>query len=241
MVSIIIATFNSAATLKNSLESIIRLNFNDWECIIVDGCSSDATIETVKVYSSKDTRFHFISEKDDGIYDALNKGINMSVGEWIYVLGSDDEVTSNGIGELLSIAEDTDDIVYGNVYCKYSNGHIRQSLSKSPKTLKHRMCACHQGMIMKKNTIVQLGGFNCKYKILADFDLIQRAYLSGFHFKKSEVFVAIFSHGGLSTNNVQACHQERYDISRCNHSTKIPFLWLLFYRLKWGVKQLIKS
>ena len=103
MISIIIATFNSSRTLAKALESVLEQNFNDWECIIVDGKSTDNTLDIIKEFELKDSRFSHVSEKDNGIYDAFNKGWKMAKGEWIYYLGSDDYLTGDGLKKLASV------------------------------------------------------------------------------------------------------------------------------------------
>src|SRR2546422_844446 len=95
--SIILPTFNSAAQIATALESILNQTFNDFEILVLDGCSGDNTIEIAKSY--KDTRIRIWSEKDEGIYDAMNKGIEKATGKWLYFLGSDDELYNNAILE----------------------------------------------------------------------------------------------------------------------------------------------
>lgn len=117
--SIIIATFNAAKTLNKALDSVLNQTYQNWECIIVDGASKDDTINIVKEYVQKDTRFRYISEPDKGIYDAFNKGWEMAKGDWIYYLGSDDILLPNGLESLIK-GTDTNsyDIIYGNVICQ---------------------------------------------------------------------------------------------------------------------------
>ena len=74
LVTIIIATYNSSATLREALSSVLNQSFQGWECIIVDGASKDNTIEIMEEYCEKDARFRYVSEPDNGIYDAFNKG-----------------------------------------------------------------------------------------------------------------------------------------------------------------------
>ena len=88
--SIIVASYNSGKTIQKALESILMQTFQEWECIIVDGVSMDNTLEIIKQYVLKDNRFRYVSEPDNGIYDAFNKGWMMAKGEWIHYLGSDD-------------------------------------------------------------------------------------------------------------------------------------------------------
>lgn len=99
-VSIIIATFNAAKTLETALESIQNQSFQDWECIIVDGASKDNTIDIIKKYCKKDARFRYISESDNGIYDAFNKGWRLAKGIWVQYLGSDDKLTKDGLNNM---------------------------------------------------------------------------------------------------------------------------------------------
>ena len=120
MVSIIIATYNSGKTLRRALDSVLNQSYQDWECIVVDGASKDNTIEIVKEYVSKDSRFRYMSEPDHGIYDAFNKGWKMAKGEWVMYLGSDDEYTKEGIKALMDNSDGAD-VVYGDTYFRELN------------------------------------------------------------------------------------------------------------------------
>ena len=114
-VSIIIATFNAAKTLSIAMNSVMKQTFQDWECIIVDGASKDNTVEIVKSYVNRDSRFRYISEPDKGIYDAFNKGWKMAKGEWIYYLGADDEVLPNAFIELFKSDMSLFEVIYGDI------------------------------------------------------------------------------------------------------------------------------
>lgn len=239
MVSIIIATYNSGATLKRALESVKTQHYDEWECIIVDGDSSDNTIDIVKLFQFSDNRFRYISEKDNGIYDALNKGIKLAKGEWIYVLGSDDVLTKDGIESLINHAKNEDDIIYGNVFTINPSGKIGQSYSKKYTCLNHTMMGSHQGMIMRKNIIEKLNGFNCLYKIWADFDLVQRAYLNHCCFSKVNTFVAYFNMTGLSNSQRLFKDTEKYHILR-NNSVRYSLLWYIYEETKLLIKHILK-
>lgn len=90
-ISIITVTYNSSKTLKDTLESVLKQTYKDYEHIIVDGLSKDNTMEIVKEYERKyDGKLRYISEKDTGLYDAMNKGIKMATGDIIGILNSDD-------------------------------------------------------------------------------------------------------------------------------------------------------
>lgn len=233
MISIIVATYNSCNKLENALNSIINQNYKDWECIIVDGASTDGTIDIIKDYCSKDVRFRYISEKDNGIYDALNKGCKLAKGEWTYVLGSDDELTIDGLANLLKYDDGTNDVIYGNVYLKSRQGIIKKFISKSVDKLSYVMICSHQAVIIKKSVIDKLGGYKIIYPIRADFDLLQRAYLCNYKFKYSNIFVAYFLEDGISSNAKISTHIERYYICKNNKSSKVPMLWYLYQEVRF--------
>ena len=98
MISIITATFNSAKTLKDTIQSVLRQTNKDFEYLIIDGGSTDETIDIVKSYESEFSgRLKWVSEKDQGIYDSMNKGIKMASGDVVGILNSDDYFTSDDI------------------------------------------------------------------------------------------------------------------------------------------------
>lgn len=225
-VSIIIATFNAAKTLSVALDSVLKQSFQDWECIIVDGASKDNTIEIVKSYVERDSRFRYISKPDKGIYDAFNKGWKMAKGEWIYYLGADDEILENGIYSLLQQTNEAD-IIYGDWHVKLDNGVVKPIQAHDYHVILKKSFCSHQAILMKKIVLQQLDGFNLKYKLLADFDLLQRAYLlAKFRFIKSSCFVACFQLGGSSSNLIKT-EIERYKIIKSNKSYQYPIYLLI--------------
>lgn len=198
-VSIIIATFNAAKTLSIAMNSVMKQTFQDWECIIVDGASKDNTVEIVKSYVNRDSRFRYISEPDKGIYDAFNKGWKMAKGEWIYYLGADDEVLPNAFIELFKSDMSLFEVIYGDIIWRKGKQKTRIK-SVEPSRLKGNMPS-HQCFIMKKEIIEKMGGFNMDYKICADFELIQKAVSMQARFHYTPTPIAIFNYGGVSTNS----------------------------------------
>ena len=192
-VSIIIATFNSEKTLRNALDSVLHQSYQDWECLVVDGASKDDTIEIVKEYVKKDSRFRYISEPDKGVYDAFNKGWKMAKGQWIHYLGDDDVLTKKGIDDLMKHEDSSIDVLSGHCYVKKINGEIKPSYT-------HGMKGCHQGKLMRRSILERYGGFDTSYRILADLDLMNRLSNDGIPVEIINTFVAIFSMGGLSQN-----------------------------------------
>lgn len=205
-VSIIIATYNSSKTLSTALDSVLKQKYQDWECIIVDGASEDNTIDIVKMYAEKDSRFRYISESDKGIYDAFNKGWKMACGEWIHYLGSDDRLTFNGIEELIVKSHEGVEMICGNCYIEMIDGTV--------KTNKHHgFFGCHQGKLVRRTTIERFCGFNLQYSILADLDLMFRmknAHINIAYYEN--IYVAYFAMTGASQNisSIMLRAKERY-------------------------------
>ena len=230
-VSIIIATFNAAKTLSVALDSVLNQTFQDWECIIVDGASKDNTIEIVKSYVERDSRFRYISEPDKGIYDAFNKGWKMAKGEWIHYLGSDDSLIAGGIEALIKYSNAVD-AIYGNTVLLKKEKRSFQYSKKDISKILTGPVMCHQSIIVQRKWIEKLGGFDERYKLLADYDLMIRLYQSSARFKYINEFISNFSIAGGSHNNRLLANKERYYIMKRNKTVFSPKLLYIYHYLR---------
>lgn len=233
IVSIIIASYNSGRVIDFALRSILSQSFQDWECIVVDGSSTDNTLEIINKYEAKDHRFHHISEKDNGIYDAFNKGWKLAKGEWVHYLGSDDELTPNGLTDLL--AKDVPPnvaIISGDVYCRHIDGSLK--LNKSIG-----FGGCHQGKLTRKKVLEELGGFDEKYRIVSDADLKYRIQNRKYDVVNVPTVVAYFSMDGASQSikHLWLVHKELYFIYKNNKVYNYP----LFIIIKLFIRSLINK
>lgn len=216
--SIVVATYNSGKTLRSALESVFTQTFQNWECIIVDGASSDDTLEIAKEYVARDQRFRYISESDNGIYDAFNKGWKMAGGEWIHYLGSDDRLVQDGFQKLFS--QDIDaDMIGGGVYLVRNGERDKLQYTQSAD-------GCHQGFIVKKEVIDKLGGFDESYKIAADKDLLVRIATQGYRVINYKIPIAYFYIGGVSQkfSSLTLVNIERYKIYKRNYYKQFPLV-----------------
>lgn len=165
--SIIIPTYNSAKTIKACLSSILDQQFGDFEIIIVDGVSTDETLSIAQSFN--DQRIKIISEKDKGIYDAMNKGLDWAKGKWFYFLGSDDSLQNpNVLNDVKSAIESYPKslFLYGDVltsanYVQRYKGHTYQKLIK--------LNICHQSIFYHRTLFEQIR-YDLKYTICADWD-----------------------------------------------------------------------
>jgi glycosyltransferase involved in cell wall biosynthesis len=221
-VSVIIVTFNAENTLDNAIQSILNQTYENVECLIIDGASTDNTVNIIEKYW-----INYISEPDSGIYDAMNKGWKLAQGEWILYLGADDELLTNGI-EILIKNCDNCDVVYGNTILKFPSGKTKKQYSQNIDVITKKDFCCHQSLMMKKKIIEKLGGFNLNYKIASDSELLLRAYLNGYSFKQISNFISRFFVGGISTDNITILF-ERVQYLKENN-VKINYLYFV-YRL----------
>jgi glycosyltransferase involved in cell wall biosynthesis len=168
LVSIITPTLNSASTIEDCLKSVACQSYNNIEHLIIDGVSSDATLDIVKKYESEYSHIRIISEKDRGIYDAMNKGIDIARGEWLLFLGSDDTLVKEDVlMSLLPILTDSKiNIIYGNVVYKMSGKKYDGKFNKI-KLLKKNIC--HQSILTRKEIFNKFGKFDIRYKVYADW------------------------------------------------------------------------
>lgn len=173
-ISIITVTFNSRKTIQATIDSYLNQDYPNKELIIIDGKSSDGTIDIIKKNEKHLT--YWISEKDDGIPDALNKGIEASRGDWLYFLNSDDVFYSNTILSRIFFKDlRVFDMIYGNVILK-SSGLKFNGEYDLEKLMSGNIC--HQAQFFNKKIISKIGYFNTAYKLLSDYDYTVRAFTS---------------------------------------------------------------
>lgn len=186
-VSIITVTYNSARTLSRAMRSVCRQTYKDIEYILVDGESADSTVNIIKDFASHYSFIRYISESDKGIYDAINKGIQMATGKVIGILNSDDELySSETITHIVNQMEQTGaDILYGNLlYCKYDAIEhnpprvVRYWESKEFRLqdLKHGWMPAHPTLYCKREVFDQVGPYRTDFRIAADYEFILRAF-----------------------------------------------------------------
>lgn len=232
MVSIVIATYNSSLVLRRSLDSVLGQDFQDWECIIIDGLSKDDTVKIILEYERKDKRFRHISESDKGIYDAFNKGLNLAKGEWILYLGSDDMLTKHGLSELMNVPVDDVDSLYCDIELLFPDCSTLLRKPYPLRLIKYVMIASHQAFVMRTTIVRELGGFELQYKMASDYNLIQKCYLANCKFKYVPVILSTFSYSGMSSQFSLTNDLDVYKINRANRSNYFPFFFFCICELK---------
>jgi glycosyltransferase involved in cell wall biosynthesis len=232
-VSIITVCFNSAITIKETIESVLNQTFKNIEYIIIDGNSTDGTIEIVKSYANNISCF--ISEKDEGIYDAMNKGIKLASGDIIGLLNSDDTFYDNNvISDVVDNFgnESLIDGVYGNlIYISKENENkaVRKWTSKSyyKNYFEDGHVPPHPTLFLKKNVYVQAGFFDVKYKFAADYEFMFRVFKKNdFKFKHINRELVKMKLGGATNKNFKNIYKGNKEIICAwqQNGFKIPIL-----------------
>lgn len=232
-ISIIIATYNAAKTLKSCLDSIVPQMTKETELIIVDGGSKDNTNEIIDSYGDK-VSVH-ISEPDKGIYDAWNKGVKHANGDWVMFVGADDILLPNALEEYLNVIESTNDISTYDYICAHNeyvdmNGKLLKILGENPVWSKMRktMAAAHVASLHSRHNLFEtVGGYNLNFKICADYELLLR--------KKENlkslfvpVHIARMKVGGMSFSSKAV--REAYKIKKLHKSLPIGINELFYLR-----------
>lgn len=172
--SIVIATYNSAETLENCLDSIESQTFRDLEVIVIDGQSSDKTVEIIKQYNGLISYWH--SKKDRGIYDAWNQGVETAHGEYICFIGSDDFYTDNGSLKRIfdAIDERQFDLVSSKGILAGSGREYLFGSTWSYRKIARRITVCHPGLMHHRSLFEKYGKFDINYRIVGDYEFLLR-------------------------------------------------------------------
>jgi len=240
--SIITVSFNSEKSIAATIESVLHQNCKDFEYIIVDGKSTDKTIEIIKSYESifkeKKISYSWISEKDNGIYDAFNKGVKLAKGEWVSFLGSDDIYKKHALESYKYHIKNLDkniDIIHSEV--KVGDRKIIKG-KWSWKVFRRKMNIAHVGAFHHKDYFKKYDLFDTSYKIAGDYELLLRAK-NKLRTVKFDEITAIMGDGGISNQNVKKVYKEttRAKIETAKLSKTIAFLDYYYWMLKNKIKK----
>ncbi len=172
LISVITVVYNARLTLEATLKSVISQNKDFVEYWVIDGGSTDGSIELIRQYESE--LAGWLSEPDEGIYDAMNKGIDRANGQWIYFLGADDELITELSEVVIPNLKSTYSIVYGHVV--YDNGYPMYSMFNRRLLLENTLH--HQSAFYHRNLFSSFR-YNPSLRVVGDYELNLRAYLAG--------------------------------------------------------------
>ncbi|NLU34695.1 MAG: glycosyltransferase [Wolinella succinogenes] len=209
LVSVITVVFNGEKDLEETIQSVVGQTYDNLEYIIIDGGSSDGTLDIIKKY--EDSIDYWVSEKDRGIYDAMNKGVGLSAGKWVNFMNSGDYFyTPNAVLNIFSkIAPEGVDVVYGDHEIRYSS--LKSKVvwaSKDLSLIWKGMIFSHQSTFVDRG-ILKKYRFNIFNKIAADYELFYNLSLNKSRFYHVPIIVASVAAGGISdikrVDSIVAC------------------------------------
>jgi glycosyltransferase involved in cell wall biosynthesis len=199
LLSIITINLNNCKGLEKTIKSVISQQFTDYEFIVIDGGSSDGSLECIKAHQNY--IHYWVSEPDKGIYNAMNKGIAQAKGDYCLFLNSGDwlveNVIMNGFG-----ADFEEDIIYGNSYLAHGNGAIEELKYPSRLSMRYFFSATigHQCTFIKRALLNAYGGYTEKFKIHADYEFwIKTIVIGNCSVKRWPVFVSYYDMSGISS------------------------------------------
>ena len=213
-ISIITVTFNSEKTLRYTIESVLNQNYDDIEYLIIDGGSTDSTLDIIKCYEPKfEGKLHYISEPDKGIYDAMNKGIRLAKGKWINFMNGGDTFADNCIvGDFLRFAGDNPaaDVIYGDFNRMLPDGGVRKSEFPDvvDKVFFYNKSVNHQASFIRSRLFRRFGMYDETFRIAADMDKWLMFVNNGCLFRHWERYVANFYLDGISSTHKQLLAEE---------------------------------
>ncbi|MFK8059279.1 MAG: glycosyltransferase family 2 protein [Polaribacter sp.] len=239
--SVVTVSYNSAKTITKTIKSILNQSIKNFEYIIIDGKSTDNTVGIIKSFEDefrqKGIKYTWVSEHDSGIYNAFNKGIKISSGNWISFLGSDDYYFDNALelyGKQIQNLNTHIDLIYSNV--NVANRKIIKA-QWSWKVFRKKMNIAHVGAFHNKGYFKKYGLYNETYKIAGDYELLLRAKQNlKTHWFNSET--AFMSDDGISNNQIIKVYRETSKAkietkSQSNLKTKLDYYtWVIKYRIK---------
>lgn len=217
--SIITVVYNGKHEIKKTIESVLTQNCTDYELLVIDGASSDGTpqaaMQYADVFQKKGIGFTVVSEPDEGIYDAMNKGIRKSCGEWLYFLNAGDCLYDAGV--LRRVADKvqgdcgTAGIVYGDIYSERGEKGCVMKSKPNVDEMERNIPFCHQAVFVR-GELHRRHLYNTSYRLAADYDFFLGEYRNGTHFQYMDVVVARFDLDGASNNNRKQLFLEYHTI-----------------------------
>jgi glycosyltransferase involved in cell wall biosynthesis len=232
-ISIITVVYNNKFTIKDAIESVLSQTYKNIEYIIVDGASTDGTVEIIQSYGDRITTF--ISEKDKGIYDAMNKGLKLATGDIVGILNSDDfYIDTHVISKVIQIFQDNPidsmfaDLVYVHPNNLEKTVRYYDSSHFTPKKFAYGWMPAHPTFFIKREMYEKYGYFKTDYKIAADYELLARFLgkfkISYFYYKSPIVKMRT---GGVSTNNLKSNYILNKEILRACKENAIYTNWVM--------------
>jgi glycosyltransferase involved in cell wall biosynthesis len=228
IVTIITVVYNGEASIGDTIRSVINQDYQNLEYIIVDGGSTDNTVEIIKSFGNKIDLW--ISERDRGIYDAMNKGIALANGNWINFMNSGDRLAKTDTLSQIFSQKPEADLLYGNAVIEHSDFSVPFPVHPI-NTIWKNSPFCHQACFVKAE-VMKSYKFDLQYKIGADHDLFYRAYKNNLVFKYIPVLVCLFDgRDGTTKKRIIQAIKDKRDLALKYEYSTAKWLYYQLYML----------
>lgn len=240
--SIITVTFNSKKYLPETIRSVLSQDGPDLEYILVDGGSTDGTLDIIRDHAARDRRIRWISEPDEGIADAFNKGIRLATGEIVGIVNADDELAPGALRVVAReyLADSECDVFHGDML-RMQGDEPLFVVKPSPvdSRIWRQMPLNHPAAFVTRRGYGKVGGFDVHLRIAMDYDLVLRLYLAGCRFRYIPRVLAVMRYGGASDDRFLAGLQEVREITVRNGYPHCKATFWFFWKAAKGYAKVI--
>ncbi len=223
--SIVTVVYNGEAVLPLTLKSIISQTFRDYEYIIIDGASTDGTVDLIRQNQKHIAKW--VSEADQGLYDAMNKGLALAQGEYVWFLNAGDRIFDpQTLEKIFTQTPPNADVIYGDTMIVDEEGRdIGPRRLKAPESLnweslRDGMVVCHQAVIVKRSLAE---AYNLKYKVAGDYEWLIRVLRKSKNTYYTRFYICRFLEGGINKKQIVRALRERFEVM-VNHFGLLPTL-----------------
>lgn len=229
LVSIVTVVFNGENNLEKSMLSVINQTYENIEYIIIDGGSTDRTVDIIKRYDNKID--YWVSEPDKGIYDAMNRGLDTARGDWVFFLGSDDALYDSGTVSDAAVFLDKDlSLVFGNII--YNDGKIVKSRFNM-FTLLHN--TIHHQSAFYNASLFRDWRYDSELRLIADYELNLRIYLEKLKYRHIDNIISLCDQRGQSRNNLKLAFTETNIVRSKYISRGLGMILSVLYFIKFKI------
>lgn len=241
--SVITVCFQAKESLGRTIDNILQQTWSDFEYLVIDGGSEDGTKELLKQsrqrFRDKGISFRFISEPDQGIYDAMNKGTKNAAGKWLLFLNAGDLLADADTLKQIFESPSEAQIIYGDTLCTYQ-GKTRLYPALPLAQLTYEMAFCHQSAFIRRELLLT-HPYDTSYKVCADHHFFLSMYLQKKEFEYRPVTVSVYEIDGYSDKNKMAAHREKHRMLKelgVSHFSFIGACREFMFYFKQGIKSL---
>lgn len=239
-ISIITPAFNSGKTIEKTIQSVLSQNYENLEYIIIDGASTDNTLDIVGKYCNKIS--YVVSEKDNGISEAFNKGVARATGDIIGIINSDDYLLPDALRIVADAYDGVTDIYQGNILMENPDTGFRcREIPSSHFPKMPFFChVAHQGMFVTRDAYKRFGSYDESIRWPMDLEFLMRADRLGARFKHIEADLAVFVAGGFTSNDISKKKKDYLNIVLKNGGNKLQaYIYYYFLYFSQQIKKLL--